>query len=124
MFRVTVAPKRRATSSRSGFESIAMMIDAPLSFAPSVAHSPIGPCANTATLSPTRIPPLSAPERPVEKMSGHNTTSSSVRPDGMGARLAFASGTSRYSAQAPLMVLPNFQPPNAPPHCEDDPFRQ
>ena len=27
-------------------------------------------------------------------------------------------GTSRYSAQAPLMVLPNRQPPSGPPHCE------
>ena len=68
--------------------------------------------------------PLSAPERPVEKMSGQSSTSSSVSSRGIGARFARASGTSRYSAQAPLMVLPNRQPPSAPPHCECVPFRQ
>src|SRR6266508_418011 len=46
MFKVTVAPKWRATSSRSRIESIPMMSDAPLSFAPSVAQSPIGHCKN------------------------------------------------------------------------------
>src|SRR5262245_37760230 len=104
--------------------SMPMMSEAPFNFAPSVAHNPIGPCANTATLSPTLMLPLSAPDNPVEKMSGHNTTSSSARSPGMGARFALASGTSRYSAHAPLMVLPNLQPPRAPPHCEDAPFRQ
>ena len=100
------------------------MSAAPFSFAPIVAQSPIGPCANTATASPTRMPPFSAPASPVEKMSGHSSTSSSVRPCGMGARFARASGTSRYSAQAPLIVLPKRQPPTAPPHCECAPFRQ
>ena len=94
-------------------ESMPMISDAPLSFAPSVAHRPIGPCANTATASPTLMLPLSAPDRPVEKMSEHSTTSSSVRSAGIGARLARASGTSRYSAQAPLIVLPKRQPPSA-----------
>jgi hypothetical protein len=60
---------------------------------------------------------LSAPLRPVEKMSGTSTTSSSLKPCGMGARFALASGTSRYSAHAPSMVLPNRQPPSGPPHC-------
>ena len=41
-----------------------MMSAAPRNFAPSVAHRPIGPCAKTATLSPTRTFPLSAPDRP------------------------------------------------------------
>jgi hypothetical protein len=57
---VTFAPKRRATASRSGIVSTPMMSDAPFSLAPTVAHKPIGPCANTATLSPTRMPPRSA----------------------------------------------------------------
>ena len=38
-----------------------MMSEAPFSFAPSVAHRPIGPCAKTATASPTLMLPLSAP---------------------------------------------------------------
>ena len=57
-------------------------------------------------------------DSPVEKMSGTSSTSSSLRPSGIGARLARASGTSRYSAHAPSMVLPNRQPPSGPPHCE------
>ena len=62
--------------------------------------------------------PLSAPLRPVEKISGTSTTCSSVSPSGIGARFARASGTSRYSAHAPSMVLPKRQPPSGPPHCE------
>ena len=88
-----------------------MMVVAPMSLAPAVAHRPIGPCANTATVSPMRTPPLSAPEKPVDMMSGHISTCSSVSPSGTGARLAIASGTSTYSAWQPSIVLPNFQPP-------------
>ena len=112
---VTLAPKRRATSSRPAFESTPMMSDAPFSFAPSVAHRPIGPCAKTATASPTLMLPLSAPRQP-----GREDVGAAARPlrrsgpSGIGARLARASGTSRYSAQAPLMVLPKRQPPSAP----------
>ncbi len=47
-----------------------MIKPAPRSRAPTVAHSPIGPWANTATWSPVRTFPLSAPEIPVEAMSG------------------------------------------------------
>ena len=68
------APSRAARRT----ESMPMISAAPLSFAPSVAHRPIGPCAKTATASPTLMLPLSAPQRPVEKMSGHSSTSSSV----------------------------------------------
>ena len=88
-----------------------MIVVAPFSLAPAVAHRPIGPCAKTATMSPIRISPLSAPEKPVDMMSGHIETCSSVRPTGTGARLAMASGTSTNSAWQPSIVLPNFQPP-------------
>ena len=47
-----------------------MISPAPRSLAPNVAHSPIGPCAKIATLSPVRTLPLSAPEMPVEAISG------------------------------------------------------
>ena len=57
-----------------------MIVVAPMSRAPAVAHRPIGPCANTATVSPMRTPPLSAPEKPVDMMSGHISTCSSVEP--------------------------------------------
>ena len=120
----TSAPKRFAIASRAGTWSTATMSAAPRSFAPSVAHRPMGPWAKTATASPTLMPALSAPLSPVEKMSGTSSTSSSLRPSGMGARFAFASGTSRNSAHAPSMVLPNRQPPSGPPHCEWLPFRQ
>jgi hypothetical protein len=65
----------------------------------------------------------SAPEKPVEVMSASSTACSSETPSGMGARFAAASGTSRYSACAPSIVLPNRQPPSAlypasRPHCE------
>jgi hypothetical protein len=42
--------------------------------------------------------PLSAPEKPVDMMSGHIRTCSSVSLSGTGAKLAIASGTSTYSA--------------------------
>jgi hypothetical protein len=47
---------------RAGTVSTAMIVVAPISFAPAVAHRPIGPCAKTATVSPIRMPPLSAGE--------------------------------------------------------------
>jgi alcohol dehydrogenase len=57
------------------------------------AQGPIGPCANTATVSPMRMLPLSAPLKPVDMMSGHISTCSSVSSSGTGARFAIASGT-------------------------------
>ena len=46
-----------------------MMNDAPISLAPAVAQSPIGPCAKTTTVSPMRMFADSAPLNPVEAMS-------------------------------------------------------
>ncbi|MNT08719.1 hypothetical protein D3C72_1434690 [compost metagenome] len=109
-FRTTSAPILRAISSRWSLPSMAMMVVAPHSRAPAVAHSPIGPCANTATVSPMRILAFSAPLKPVDMMSGHISTCSSVRPSGIGARLAWASGTSTYSAWVPSIMLPKRQP--------------
>ena len=86
------APNRRAIARRSAIGSTPTIRDAPRSRAPRVAHSPIGPCAKTATASPTLTPPLSAPEMPVDAMSGSISTCSSVSPSGMTARLARASG--------------------------------
>ena len=88
----TSAPMRLANSSRFGTQSTPMTSDAPASRAPAVAQRPIGPCANTATASPIRTPPLSAAENPVDMMSGQRSTSSSVRPSGILARLACAFG--------------------------------
>ena len=101
-----------------------MMSDAPLSFAPSVAHRPIGPWREHGD---------GVTDLDVAAFGAGQTGREDVRAQqhgfvgeiaGIGARLARASGTSRYSAQAPLMVLPNRQPPSAPPHCECAPFRQ
>jgi hypothetical protein len=50
-----------------------MMVVAPISRAPTDAHNPIGPCANTATVSPMHMAPLSAPEKPVNMTSGHKS---------------------------------------------------
>ena len=55
-----------------------MMNEAPISFAPAVAHKPIGPCAKTTTVSPMRMFADSAPLNPVEAMSASKTTCSSV----------------------------------------------
>ena len=41
---------RRAASIRAGTASTPMLAVAPMSLAPAVAHRPIGPCANTATV--------------------------------------------------------------------------
>ena len=108
-----------------------MTVVAPIRRAPAAAQRPIGPKAKTATVSPMRTLPLSAPEKPVDMMSGHISTCSSVSRDGTGARLAIASGTSTKSAWQPSMVLPNFQPPIAlkpwrvpAPSCECWPHRQ
>ena len=102
---------RRAISMRSGRFSTAMMVVAPFSRAPAVAHRPMGPWANTATVSPMPMLADSAPAKPVDMMSGHISTCSSVRPSGTGARLAMASGTRTNSAWVPSMVLPKRQPP-------------
>ena len=74
--------------------------------------------------------PLSAPAKPVDMMSGHISTCSSVRRSGIGARLAIASGTSTYSAWQPSIVLPKRQPPIAlkpcgvpAPSCEWQPHK-
>ncbi|MNL44586.1 hypothetical protein D3C87_1671710 [compost metagenome] len=87
-----------------------MMVVAPNNLAPAVAQSPIGPCANTATVSPIRMLAFSAPLKPVDMMSGHMSTCSSLSASGTGARLASASGTNRYSAWAPSIMLPNRHP--------------
>ena len=121
----------RATCWRSGTHSTAMIRVAPISRAPAVAQRPIGPWAKTATVSPIRTPPLSAPEKPVDMMSGHMRTCSSLRSSGTGARFVMASGTRRYSAWEPSMVLPKRQPPMglkpyfvSGPSCERQPQRQ
>ena len=75
-----------------------MIVVAPISRAPAAAHRPIGPSANTATASPIRTLPRSAAENPVDMLSGHSTTSSSVSASGIFARFACASGTRTYSA--------------------------
>lgn len=110
---MTSAPNRRDMSSRVSSLSMPMISEAPISLAPAVAHKPIGPWAKTATPSPIRTPPDSAPLKPVDAMSASNTTCSSVSSSGIFARFAWACGTSRYSACAPLMVLPKRQPPIA-----------
>src|SRR5271165_7214392 len=61
------------------------MVVAPRRRAPAVAHSPIGPWANTTTTSPILILAFSAPLNPVDMMSGHIRTCSSVNPSGTGA---------------------------------------
>jgi IS5 family transposase len=106
-----VSPELRRISSRAGMLSTTMIVVAPMSRPPAVAQSPIGSCANTATVSPIRTPPLSAPQKPLDMMSGHIRTCSSLSWCGTGIRFAMASGISTYSAWQPSMVLPNFQPP-------------
>ena len=96
---------------RTGSLSTPTISDAPIKRAPAVAHNPIGPCANTTTLSPSRIFADSAPLKPVDAMSASRTTCSSVKSSGILARLACALGTRKYSAWAPSMVLPNRHPP-------------
>ena len=65
-----------------------MMVPAPRSRAPAVAHSPIGPRAKITTISPILILAASAPAKPVDMMSGHISTCSSVSASGTGAKLA------------------------------------
>ena len=107
---VTSAPIFFEMPSRWSLPSTVMMVAAPISRAPAVAHRPIGPWANTTTVSPIRMLAFSAPLNPVDMMSGHISTCSSLRPSGMGARLAWASGTSTYSACVPSIRLPKRQP--------------
>ena len=47
--------------------------EAPMSFAPAVAQSPIGPWASTTTVSPIRMLADSAPLKPVEAMSANGS---------------------------------------------------
>ncbi|MCY1514147.1 hypothetical protein D9M68_486760 [compost metagenome] len=109
-FRTMSAPHERDISMRCALPSAPMTVLAPSSRAPAAAQSPIGPCANTATVSPMRMLAFSAPLNPVDMISGHISTCSSLKLSGTGARLACASGTSRYSAWAPSIMLPNRHP--------------
>ena len=62
----SVAPSRRASASRAGFGSTAMIRDAPAIRAPCTADSPTPPQPKTATLSPQRAPPvMTAAPKPV-----------------------------------------------------------
>jgi hypothetical protein len=49
-----------------------MMNDAPISLAPAVEQSPIGPCAKTTIVSPIRMLPDLAPLNPVEAIREKN----------------------------------------------------
>jgi len=109
----TSAPIRFAIARRTGSLSTPITRLAPMSLAPAVAQRPIGPWAKTTTASPSFTPPDSAPAKPVEAMSASRTTCSSVTSAGILARLAWADGTSRYSAWAPSIVFPKRQPPIA-----------
>ena len=106
----TSAPIFLAIPRRWSLPSTAMMVVAPKRRAPAVAHKPIGPWANTTTVSPILMCAFSAPAKPVDMMSGHISTCSSVKPSGIGAKLACASGTSTYSACVPSIKLPKRQP--------------
>lgn len=106
------APILQAISTRSDTASTPIILVAPTSRAPAAAQSPIGPCANTAIVSPTRTLPDSAPEIRVAIMSGHMSTCSSVRPSGIGGQVGYGIGTRKYSAWAPSMVFPNRHPPS------------
>lgn len=66
-----------------------------------VADSPTAPWANTATESPRRRWQCSAPMKPVESMSQAYTAASLLTASGIGARLAIACGTMKYSAMLP-----------------------
>jgi hypothetical protein len=94
------------------------MMKAPLSFAPPIAHKPIGPCAKTATVSPIFTSPLSAAEIPVDAMSASRTTCSSLKSSGMFARLACAFGVVRSSLTFLDLVLDLAK--NADAHCDQD----
>jgi hypothetical protein len=82
---------------RAGTPSTAMIVVAPASRAPAVAQRPIVLGKHRDRVADA-TPPLSAPEKPVDMMSGHISTCSSVSASGTRARLAIASGTSTYSA--------------------------
>src|SRR5262245_27634541 len=64
---------RFAILARTMSDSTAMIRLAPFRSAPAVAHSPIGPWANTATVSPICTSALSAAEMPVEAISARRT---------------------------------------------------
>ena len=82
------APIRFDIFIRTGSLSTPMMNDAPISLAPAVEQRPIGPCANTTTVSPMRMFADSAPLKPVDAISASNTTCSSVSSSGIFARFA------------------------------------
>ncbi|EDZ65707.1 hypothetical protein NOC27_2387 [Nitrosococcus oceani AFC27] len=82
---------------------------------------PTGPWAKTTTLPPMGILAFSAAMNPVLIMSHTYTADSSGTPLGISARLASASLTCTYSAKVPSLILANFQPPSAPPDCDEWP---
>src|SRR5262249_47533147 len=64
-------------------EPTAMMRAAPMSFAPAMAQSPMGPGPKTTTASPILTPADSAPENPVVAMSDRSRACSSVMSSGI-----------------------------------------
>ena len=78
----------RATASRSGTESTPMMQKRPSASRPRLRTGRSDLAQTRTTESPTLMAPLSAPDRPVEKMSGQSSTSSSASAEGIGARFA------------------------------------
>ena len=86
----------------------------PSECAPNVAHSPIGPCAKigdaVAGADVAAFGARYARRRDIGKHQ-HLLVAEFIGDE---RQVRAASGTSRYSAQAPLMVFPNRQPPRAP----------
>src|SRR3972149_1737380 len=74
-------------ASLFGNRSTPMSMLAPLSLAPAIAHRPIGPCANTATLSPMTIADIKGvgsrlTEEALSDPAGHSTGKRAVMGEG------------------------------------------
>jgi len=102
------APMRLAIARRTGSDSTAMMKPAPLSFAPAVAHKPIGPWAKIATTSPIFTSPLSAAEMPVDAMSASSTTCSSLKIVGNFCQVCLGVRNQKIFGLGPVDGIPKF----------------
>ena len=99
-------PNERAWARRSSFRSPTMTQAAPRSWAPAAAARPTGPAPAMYTVLPGLTPAMTAPWKPVGKMSDSSVRSVifSIACDLSGnlSRLKSAYGTMTYSAWPPI----------------------
>ena len=107
-----------------GSDSTAMIMPAPRVFAAAVTHSPSGPWAKIATLSPSLSGTRSSTPKAGDMISVAKITCRSSRSLGILQRFTSAYGTRTYSAWQPWASMLKRKEPPSVVHMEPSPARQ